>query len=424
MKQKKNITNTVYIFKVVLPTEFEEDEIWRMIAVRPTNTLDAFHRIIFRAFDRVEEHMWSFFSGKPYKKGTMEYSSHINDDIYEDKKPTLASKVKLLELPLRKKDKYYYLFDYGDEWWHEIRFLGEREAEPGKRYPKILKRCGDSPLQYPDEDDWNENDDRNEFFSMGNMDLDREVTFKELEQSLNQFKNSLDASEVAGYMRGIVAAKHIVIPSSYFQLFTGIDELHTFESIEQLQEFTNVFCSLNNRFVSELTSDNFERFKCEHYGDSLEDLMKRVEDMRAEIRGFLRGLDLGQSDPADMDEDGKQAMEQLAELDALLENIVRSKVNFKKNDDAALDGLHADLSRMDEILFDLFIRASISFSSERLDASGMFPGIPLEQVVLNSEFTPYSVSSAPKKYMDVGRNDPCPCGSGKKYKKCCLLKVN
>jgi preprotein translocase subunit SecA len=22
----------------------------------------------------------------------------------------------------------------------------------------------------------------------------------------------------------------------------------------------------------------------------------------------------------------------------------------------------------------------------------------------------------------VGRNDLCPCGSGKKYKKCCLLK--
>ena len=23
----------------------------------------------------------------------------------------------------------------------------------------------------------------------------------------------------------------------------------------------------------------------------------------------------------------------------------------------------------------------------------------------------------------VGRNDPCPCGSGKKYKKCCISKV-
>ncbi|MBN1601726.1 MAG: SEC-C domain-containing protein [Chitinispirillaceae bacterium] len=25
-----------------------------------------------------------------------------------------------------------------------------------------------------------------------------------------------------------------------------------------------------------------------------------------------------------------------------------------------------------------------------------------------------------KKYSDTGRNDPCPCGSGKKFKKCCM----
>ena len=23
---------------------------------------------------------------------------------------------------------------------------------------------------------------------------------------------------------------------------------------------------------------------------------------------------------------------------------------------------------------------------------------------------------------EVGRNDPCPCGSGKKFKKCCMRK--
>lgn len=27
-----------------------------------------------------------------------------------------------------------------------------------------------------------------------------------------------------------------------------------------------------------------------------------------------------------------------------------------------------------------------------------------------------------KKTPDIGRNQPCPCGSGKKYKKCCLPK--
>lgn len=30
------------------------------------------------------------------------------------------------------------------------------------------------------------------------------------------------------------------------------------------------------------------------------------------------------------------------------------------------------------------------------------------------------VVSGPK----TGRNDPCPCGSGKKYKKCCMLKTS
>jgi len=30
------------------------------------------------------------------------------------------------------------------------------------------------------------------------------------------------------------------------------------------------------------------------------------------------------------------------------------------------------------------------------------------------------VRTSPK----IGRNDPCPCGSGKKYKKCCINKTN
>ncbi|MBD3384928.1 hypothetical protein GF407_08380 [candidate division KSB1 bacterium] len=29
----------------------------------------------------------------------------------------------------------------------------------------------------------------------------------------------------------------------------------------------------------------------------------------------------------------------------------------------------------------------------------------------------------PKQAVKVGRNDPCPCGSGKKYKQCCGSKV-
>jgi uncharacterized protein YecA (UPF0149 family) len=37
---------------------------------------------------------------------------------------------------------------------------------------------------------------------------------------------------------------------------------------------------------------------------------------------------------------------------------------------------------------------------------------------LDEEPTSSSISTSVK----IGRNDPCPCGSGKKFKKCCLNK--
>ena len=33
-----------------------------------------------------------------------------------------------------------------------------------------------------------------------------------------------------------------------------------------------------------------------------------------------------------------------------------------------------------------------------------------------------SVVTAPRRILQVGRNDPCPCGSGEKYKNCCIKK--
>ena len=46
------------------------------------------------------------------------------------------------------------------------------------------------------------------------------------------------------------------------------------------------------------------------------------------------------------------------------------------------------------------------------------PGIPDTSAAVDEDESPAPLTPAPK----VGRNDPCPCGSGKKYKKCCLLK--
>lgn len=34
------------------------------------------------------------------------------------------------------------------------------------------------------------------------------------------------------------------------------------------------------------------------------------------------------------------------------------------------------------------------------------------------------VKKQPVRKQKIGRNDPCPCGSGKKYKKCCGMHEN
>jgi uncharacterized protein YecA (UPF0149 family) len=35
----------------------------------------------------------------------------------------------------------------------------------------------------------------------------------------------------------------------------------------------------------------------------------------------------------------------------------------------------------------------------------------------------YGLTPFQREPIKIGRNDPCPCGSGKKYKKCCLNQV-
>jgi len=75
----------------------------------------------------------------------------------------------------------------------------------------------------------------------------------------------------------------------------------------------------------------------------------------------------------------------------------------------AYPALPANQHRLDDI------EAHLSRSSRfrpplKLSASPSLAPLKREKTAHNS-------------YRNVGRNDPCPCGSGKKFKKCCLDKV-
>ena len=51
----------------------------------------------------------------------------------------------------------------------------------------------------------------------------------------------------------------------------------------------------------------------------------------------------------------------------------------------------------------------------------LFPGMPqLDLQHYNHEFRGRTIPATLERRAKAGRNEPCPCGSGKKYKKCCL----
>jgi hypothetical protein len=50
-------------------------------------------------------------------------------------------------LRLRVDQPFGYWFDFGDDWWHQINVEAIDDARPAGKYPKVIKKTGQSPPQ-------------------------------------------------------------------------------------------------------------------------------------------------------------------------------------------------------------------------------------------------------------------------------------
>ncbi len=160
------MTGSIIVFEVALKGQ---KGIWRKIAMKGSHTLDDLHEMIFDAFDRDDEHLYSFFFPKQGVKNArriMQESQEFTHPAACDDSPFGsdagdATKTKLSSLSLKPKQLFYYLFDFGDEWWHEITVEDtEAVAEKGQKYPYIVEKKGKSPPQYPDDEEYDDKDDK------------------------------------------------------------------------------------------------------------------------------------------------------------------------------------------------------------------------------------------------------------------------
>jgi hypothetical protein len=51
----------------------------------------------------------------------------------------------------RLKPVFGYWFDFGDNWFHQVQVMRIEQAIPTVTYPRVIKRVGKSPPQYPDD---------------------------------------------------------------------------------------------------------------------------------------------------------------------------------------------------------------------------------------------------------------------------------
>ena len=147
-------THAGYVFNVAI---IGAPEIWRRIGIRANQTLWDLHEAIFKAFDRQSEHMFCFYLTKPGSRGraalrdAVEYAHPFTVEdapVFGVEAPLCACDAVLAGLGLRPRRKFYYLWDFGDEWWHTVKVEQVLETLPDGPDVAVLEKQGDSPNEF------------------------------------------------------------------------------------------------------------------------------------------------------------------------------------------------------------------------------------------------------------------------------------
>jgi hypothetical protein len=160
-KDRAPVRNALYtleasIISGPISDEFLESNpvIARTVEIRGTQTLEDLHDILFKAFEREDEHLYEFQlkGAGPMDPENEKYISSLAGGGLDEPKPDgVCNETEIGSLALEKDEAFGYWFDFGDDWWHQINVVSITEPVPKGRYPKIIKRKGESPPQYPDE---------------------------------------------------------------------------------------------------------------------------------------------------------------------------------------------------------------------------------------------------------------------------------
>ncbi len=155
MPRKPANPDALYILKVALESR---RGIWRRIAIRGDQTLGDLHAAIYRAFDRYDDHLYTFYlapktvkltRASAYREGKRYSHPGALADLLSQWNDKNAEETTIASLRLSAGQLFLYLFDFGDEWWHVLT-VEKTDAVPDAelRYPAVIGQRAGAPAQY------------------------------------------------------------------------------------------------------------------------------------------------------------------------------------------------------------------------------------------------------------------------------------
>jgi uncharacterized protein len=214
-----------------------------------------------------------------------------------------------------------------------------------------------------------------------------EMEFDRLGEFLKNHKAALNIEEVDGFFAALIAGPELVPPSEYLPEVFGGEMSNIFAGIDEANEIMGLLMRHWNAIANTL-----------HRGDVYLPVLLEDEDGVCKgndwSHGFVHGMEMRKAGWGELIADE----EHYGCLVAVM------ALYHEHDEDPELRPGPISPEQREEILVQMaagIVRAYRYFRSNQPSAGRAGPVEP---------------HGAPGKF---GRNDPCPCGSGKKYKRCC-----
>lgn len=343
---------------------------YRHIKISSSAMLEELHKFILKVFDFEDDHLHAFFmNNRAWDMDEAYYSS------YAENVEKYTSDYKLSDFKLEKGSKFIYIFDFGEEHKFTVKVL-RKEEEPIKE-PELIKSVGESPEQYPGEEEYDEKEELILSYADAAVNLYGVIAVKDFLEIYNSQniqaiteKDILNLDDGGEYNYWRIYEEYIV---------------NVLIEKKDLKDIPQYLRTINNKQRYIPAASEFIKYQEFMYTDE--------PVYQAKLRLFLEKL-FGKNDTImDLYID----IYTLCRLEAEYEDILEVFDEYNLEFSSAVD-----LEKFFKILTELMNHT---------------------RIWSNKGYTPVQYmelySSQPIKSNKIGRNDPCPCGSGKKYKKCC-----